>query len=215
MSDLVELLEEGRRRELEQALFYRLLAGDAEMAGEARSAERLNELLAEMLKTGCTHCFMEVSSHAIDQERVAGLEFSGAIFTNISHDHLDYHKTFDAYIAAKKKLFDGLPDDAFALINKDDKRGILSREKRSAVRAHKWVDYVFDRLDGFRVFGDQRLQDRPVNSAVNHGLRQCFHKRWNRCATLRIELMDGGIRIPDRNPFFREHPSGGRLAHSD
>lgn len=95
---------------------------------------QLNELLARMVKAGCTHCFMEVSSHAIDQDRVAGLEFSGAILTNISHDHLDYHKNFDAYIAAKKKLFDGLNSDAFALVNKDDKRGMVMLQNTKALK---------------------------------------------------------------------------------
>jgi UDP-N-acetylmuramoyl-L-alanyl-D-glutamate--2,6-diaminopimelate ligase len=80
-------------------------------------------LLRQMVDEGCTHCFMEASSHAIVQERIAGLKLVGAVFTNISHDHLDYHGTFDEYIKAKKKLFDDLPKDAFALVNDDDKRG--------------------------------------------------------------------------------------------
>lgn len=85
----------------------------------------INELLIQMLKEGCTHCFMEASSHAIVQERTAGLQFAGALFSNISHDHLDYHGSFDAYIEAKKKLFDELPREAFALVNADDKRGLI------------------------------------------------------------------------------------------
>ena len=80
-------------------------------------------LLRNMVDAGCTHCFMEASPHAIVQERIAGLKLAGAVFTNITHDHLDYHGTFDAYIKAKKKLFDELPKDAFALVNGDDKRG--------------------------------------------------------------------------------------------
>lgn len=83
----------------------------------------LNKLLAEMVEAGCEFCFMEVSSHALHQHRVAGLEFTGAIFTNITHDHLDYHETFKNYIAAKKMLFDGLSSKAFALVNVDDKNG--------------------------------------------------------------------------------------------
>jgi len=83
----------------------------------------LNKLLAEMVGAGCEFCFMEVSSHALHQHRVAGLNFKGAIFTNITHDHLDYHETFSNYIAAKKMLFDGLSSKAFALINVDDKNG--------------------------------------------------------------------------------------------
>jgi UDP-N-acetylmuramoyl-L-alanyl-D-glutamate--2,6-diaminopimelate ligase len=86
-------------------------------------AVSVQALLRKMVEAGCTHCFMEASSHAIVQERIAGLKLSGAVFTNITHDHLDYHGTFDEYIKAKKKLFDELPKDAFALVNGDDKRG--------------------------------------------------------------------------------------------
>lgn len=88
-------------------------------------AVSVQALLRKMANAGCTHCFMEASSHAIVQERIAGLKLIGAVFTNISHDHLDYHKTFDEYIKAKKKLFDDLPKDAFALVNSDDKRGMV------------------------------------------------------------------------------------------
>ncbi len=83
----------------------------------------LNKLLSQMVAEGCTHCFMEVSSHAVVQHRITGLHFAGAIFTNITHDHLDFHQTFDNYIAAKKGFFDMLPKSAFALVNIDDKRG--------------------------------------------------------------------------------------------
>lgn len=81
----------------------------------------LNKILHQMVKTGCPHVFMEVSSHAIDQKRIAGLHYRGGIFTNLTHDHLDYHKTFKNYLTAKKKFFDELPSEAFALINTDDK----------------------------------------------------------------------------------------------
>lgn len=83
----------------------------------------LNALLAEMVEEGCEFCFMEVSSHAIHQHRIAGLEFAGGAFTNITHDHLDYHKTFKEYIDVKKSFFDGLSARAFALTNLDDKNG--------------------------------------------------------------------------------------------
>ncbi len=83
----------------------------------------LNSYLKKMVDAGCKYCFMEASSHGIEQRRIAGLQFTGAVFTNISHDHLDYHKTFDDYILAKKKLFDNLPATAFALVNQDDKHG--------------------------------------------------------------------------------------------
>lgn len=85
----------------------------------------IQALLSNMLEAGCTHCFMEASSHAIVQERIAGLSLAGAVFTNITHDHLDYHGSFDAYINAKKKLFDDLSKEAFALVNADDKRGMV------------------------------------------------------------------------------------------
>ena len=85
----------------------------------------INQLLTKMLAHGCTHVFMEVSSHAVVQERIAGLFFTGGIFTNITHDHLDFHGTFDNYIRAKKGFFDQLPASAFALTNVDDKRGLV------------------------------------------------------------------------------------------
>ncbi|MBK6644080.1 MAG: UDP-N-acetylmuramoyl-L-alanyl-D-glutamate--2,6-diaminopimelate ligase [Bacteroidetes bacterium] len=84
---------------------------------------KLNGLLYMMVRENCDYCFMEVSSHAVAQHRIAGLTFRGGIFTNITHDHLDYHKTFDEYIRAKKGFFDMLGEDAFALYNADDKNG--------------------------------------------------------------------------------------------
>ncbi|HWD90038.1 MAG TPA: UDP-N-acetylmuramoyl-L-alanyl-D-glutamate--2,6-diaminopimelate ligase [Mucilaginibacter sp.] len=83
----------------------------------------LNELLDEMVAKGCDYCFMEVSSHAVVQHRIAGLKFTGGIFSNLTHDHLDYHKTFANYRDAKKAFFDDLPKNAFALVNADDKNG--------------------------------------------------------------------------------------------
>lgn len=85
----------------------------------------LNALLHQMKEAGCQYVFMECSSHAIEQNRITGLHFAGALFSNISHDHLDYHKTFDEYIRVKKSWFDGLPDKCFAISNADDKRGAV------------------------------------------------------------------------------------------
>ncbi len=95
---------------------------------------QLNRLLSEMIKAGCTHCFMEASSHAIAQHRVTGLQFAGAVFTNITHDHLDYHETFENYINAKKLLFDNLSPSAFALVNIDDKRGKIMLQNTKAAK---------------------------------------------------------------------------------
>lgn len=94
----------------------------------------IQALLRQMADEGCSHVFMEVSSHAIHQHRIGGIEFSGGIFTNITHDHLDYHKTFDEYIRVKKQFFDHLPDTAFALTNADDKRGMVMLQNTKARR---------------------------------------------------------------------------------
>ena len=94
----------------------------------------LNQLLHEMLEAGCTHVFMETSSHAIHQHRIEGLHYAGGIFSNITHDHLDYHKTFDEYIRVKKSFFDGLSSSAFALTNADDKRGDVMLQNTAAAR---------------------------------------------------------------------------------
>ena len=93
---------------------------------------QLNALLREMVDEGCSHCFMEVSSHAIHQSRIKGLHFSGGVFTNITHDHLDYHKTFKEYIHVKKAFFDQLPNSAFALTNNDDKNGMVMLQNTAA-----------------------------------------------------------------------------------
>ncbi|MDE6161219.1 MAG: UDP-N-acetylmuramoyl-L-alanyl-D-glutamate--2,6-diaminopimelate ligase, partial [Muribaculaceae bacterium] len=94
----------------------------------------LNALLARMVEAGCTFAAMEVSSHACAQKRIAGLNFSGGVFTNLTRDHLDYHKTFQAYLEAKKMFFDALPADAFALVNADDSHArILVQNTRAKV----------------------------------------------------------------------------------
>jgi UDP-N-acetylmuramoyl-L-alanyl-D-glutamate--2,6-diaminopimelate ligase len=92
----------------------------------------LNALLKQMVDEGCEYAFMEVSSHAVHQRRIAGLQFAGGLFSNITHDHLDYHKTFDEYIKAKKGFFDGLPASAFAITNIDDKRGAVMLQNTAA-----------------------------------------------------------------------------------
>lgn len=97
-------------------------------------ALQIQELMARMVEAGCEYCFMEVSSHAVDQDRIGGIEFDGGIFTNLTHDHLDYHKTFSEYLKAKKKFFDQLPASAFALTNSDDKNGLVMLQNTSALK---------------------------------------------------------------------------------
>ena len=92
----------------------------------------LNALLAQMVEAGCRYAFMEVSSHSIAQERIAGLQFAGAMFTNLTRDHIDYHKTFDNYRDTKKRLFDGLRKEAFAVTNADDKNGLVMTQNTRA-----------------------------------------------------------------------------------
>ena len=107
-------------------------------------AIHLNALLADMVDEGCEYVFMEVSSHAVHQQRIAGLKFAGGIFSNITHDHLDYHKTFDEYIRVKKAFFDGLPATAFALTNLDDKRGNVMLQNTKAKKQSYSLKTVAD-----------------------------------------------------------------------
>lgn len=93
---------------------------------------KVNELIARMVEAACTYVFMEVSSHAVHQHRITGLHFTGGLFSNITHDHLDYHKTFDEYIKVKKAFFDGLASSAFAISNLDDKRGMIMLQNTAA-----------------------------------------------------------------------------------
>jgi UDP-N-acetylmuramoyl-L-alanyl-D-glutamate--2,6-diaminopimelate ligase len=93
---------------------------------------QLNSLMAQMVEQGCEYCFMEVSSHSIIQQRIAGLSFAGGVFTNLTHDHLDFHKTFAEYLKAKKMFFDNLPAAAFALVNRDDRNGMVMVQNTKA-----------------------------------------------------------------------------------
>lgn len=108
--------------------------GDEEFSSSHTTPDALQiqALMAKMVETGCEYCLMEVSSHAVDQDRIAGIDFRGGIFTNLTHDHLDYHKTFAEYLKAKKKFFDNLPASAFALTNADDKNGKVMLQNTKA-----------------------------------------------------------------------------------
>ena len=107
---------------------------------------RINGYLREMVDAGCEFCFMEVSSHAVSQKRIAGLQFDGAVFTNLTHDHLDYHGTFRKYLEAKKEFFDGLEAEAFALVNSDDKNGEVMLQNCAAEKYR----YGLRRMADFR-----------------------------------------------------------------
>jgi UDP-N-acetylmuramoyl-L-alanyl-D-glutamate--2,6-diaminopimelate ligase len=131
----------------------------------------INSLLNEMVEVGCEYAFMEVSSHAIHQERIKGLQFVGGVYTNISHDHLDYHKTFKEYINAKKKFFDDLPKTAFALTNIDDKQGKVmlqnTKAKKATYALKRWADYkgkiLSNRIEGLHLtLNDHELFCRLV-----------------------------------------------------
>ncbi|MBO4427889.1 MAG: UDP-N-acetylmuramoyl-L-alanyl-D-glutamate--2,6-diaminopimelate ligase [Bacteroidales bacterium] len=104
----------------------------SETANTTADPITINSLLAEMVDAGCRYCFMEVSSIGIEQERTAGLEFKVGIFSNLTHDHLDYHKTFAEYLRCKKLFFDGLPSDAVAITNADDRNGLVMTQNTKA-----------------------------------------------------------------------------------
>ena len=128
--DLVRAL--GYRAGLISTVVYRIDGREIEATHTTPDPIRLNAMMREMVDAGCEFCFMECSSHAIVQERIRGLEFAGGIFSNITHDHLDYHKTFAEYIRAKKLFFDHLPKGAFALTNIDDRNGRVMVQNTAA-----------------------------------------------------------------------------------
>jgi UDP-N-acetylmuramoyl-L-alanyl-D-glutamate--2,6-diaminopimelate ligase len=124
----------GHKCGLLSTIKYSINGKDTTSTHTTPNSVRINELLAKMVAAGCEYAFMEVSSHALHQSRTSGLEFDGAVFTNITHDHLDYHTSFKDYIYTKKILFDGLKSNAFALVNKDDKNGATMLQNTKATR---------------------------------------------------------------------------------
>ncbi len=124
--------ELGYKTGLISTISYRIDNKEETASHTTPDALKIQELLAEMVGAGCEYCFMEVSSHAIHQKRIEGIDFRGGVFTNITHDHLDYHKTFAEYIKAKKAFFDGLSIKAFAITNIDDKNGLVMVQNTKA-----------------------------------------------------------------------------------
>ncbi len=124
----------------------------------------LNRLLSEMVEAGCEYAFMEVSSHSAAQHRIAGLHFTGAVFTNLTRDHLDYHKTVDAYLAAKKSFFDNLPRTAFALVNDDDRNGRVMVQNTRA------------RVYGYSLRGEADFRGKVIENRLD-GMLMSFNSR--------------------------------------
>ena len=135
----------------------------------------INQLLHEMIEEGCEYAAMEVSSHAADQHRIAGLTFAGGVFTNLTRDHLDYHKTFDAYLAAKKSFFNNLPAEAFAITNIDDKVGEVMLQN---TRAHK-LSYSLRSMADFRCRIIESHLDGTLMSFNGNEVHTLFTGRFN------------------------------------
>ncbi len=135
----------------------------------------LNKLLSRMVNDGCSYAFMEVSSHAAEQQRIAGLRFKGGIFSNLTRDHLDYHLTVDNYMRAKKKFFDMLPDDAFALVNADDKAGAFMLQN---TKAHKYTYSLRSEADFRGKIIETRL-DGTLLALNRHEVEVNFTGRFN------------------------------------
>jgi UDP-N-acetylmuramoyl-L-alanyl-D-glutamate--2,6-diaminopimelate ligase len=139
-------LKLGYNTGLISTISYRINEKEETASHTTPNALKIQQLLAEMVNAGCQYCFMEVSSHAVHQKRISGIEFAGGIFTNITHDHLDYHKTFAEYIKAKKAFFDGLSKEAFAITNIDDKNGLVMVQNTQAEK----ITFSTRSIAGFR-----------------------------------------------------------------
>ncbi len=127
----------GNKVGLISTVVYKIDDREIEATHTTPDAITLQKIMSEMVASGCTYCFMEVSSHSIVQRRIEGLHFVGGVFSNITHDHLDYHKTFEEYLKAKKKFFDELPQSAFALTNADEKNGkVMVQNTKAEIKTY-------------------------------------------------------------------------------
>ncbi|MEZ5011821.1 MAG: UDP-N-acetylmuramoyl-L-alanyl-D-glutamate--2,6-diaminopimelate ligase [Bacteroidales bacterium] len=149
---------------------------------------QLNRIMADMVDAGCEYAFMEVSSHAVAQDRTYGLHFAGGIFTNLTHDHLDYHGTFSNYLAAKKRFFDTLPESSFALVNGDDRNGsVMVQNCRASVSKYalrSMADYkgkvIENRMEGMLIrIGNHDLLTRFVGEYNGYNLMAVYGAAMN------------------------------------
>jgi UDP-N-acetylmuramoyl-L-alanyl-D-glutamate--2,6-diaminopimelate ligase len=172
----------------------------------------INELLAEMVKQGCAYCFMESSSHSIDQHRISGLHFRGAVFTNITHDHLDYHGTFDHYLKTKKRLFDLLPASAFALVNLDDIRGVVMLQNTKASKhtyaIKKPADFKAKVIDN--TFDGLVLQ---LDHEELHSQLTGIFNAYNLLAVYAVSQLLGADKIEALSGLSAVKPASGRFDH--
>ena len=165
----------GYRVGLISTVVYRIDQREIASTHTTPDAIRLNAMLREMVDCGCDYCFMEVSSHSLVQHRVRGLKFRGAMFTNLTHDHLDYHGTFKEYIRAKKLLFDGLDKEAFALVNIDDRNGEVMLQNTRA-RSYR---YSLRNMADFRCKILETLFDGMLLKVDSHEVWVNFLGRFN------------------------------------
>lgn len=173
-------------------------------------AVQINSNLKAMADAGCEYCFMEVSSHAIDQERIAGIRFQTAVFTNLTHDHLDYHHTFDEYLKVKKRFFDRLPGTAYALVNVDDKNGRVMLQNTKAHQASYSIKSMSDfkgriiesRLDGTLLrIDDTEVWCKPAGE----------FNAYNLMATYGVAILDGRNKEEVLQAISRLDPAEGRF----
>ena len=162
--DLVQSL--GHKAGLISTVVYKVGEKEIVSTHTTPDAIRLNAMMREMVDEGCQYCFMECSSHAIVQQRIYGLRFVGGLFTNITHEHLDYHKTFAEYIRAKKSFFDALPKSAFALVNADDRNGEVMLQNTKASRytlsLQRMADFRAKVIEMLAEGMQLRINDREV-----------------------------------------------------
>ena len=164
LCDLVQSM--GYKAGLISTVIYRVGTREITSTHTTPDAIRLNAMMREMVDEGCEFCFMECSSHAIVQQRIHGIHFVGALFTNITHEHLDYHKTFAEYIRAKKTFFDNLPKSAFALVNIDDRNGEVmlqnTKASRHTLSLQKMADFRAKIIEMLVEGMELRIDDKEV-----------------------------------------------------